>query len=251
MASPGLPELWTAQTVSQFGSQVSGLAIPLVAIVLLHATPFEVALLGVVEFLPFVLISLPAGVWVDRMRRRPILIVGDAGRAFVLATIPVAYVAGVLTIYQLYAVGFVTGVLTVFFDVAYQSYLPALVDRDQLVEGNAKLEISRSAAQLAGPGVAGVLIGLLSAPIAVVADALSFVGSAAFVLLIQRHEPAPEAHRSADGEAIGMRRQVAEGLRYVLANQNLRHIAASTGIGNLFNNVFFAVLSCTSFGTSG
>ena len=141
-----------AETISQLGTQVSALAIPFVAIDILEASTFQVALLGVVDFLPFLLIGLPAGVWVDRLRRRPVMIAGDLGRAVALATIPIAFLLGVLTIVQLYVVGFVVGVLTVFFDVAYQSYLPSLVARDQLQEGNAKLEISRAGAQVVGPG---------------------------------------------------------------------------------------------------
>ena len=130
---------------------------------ILQASTFEIALLNVVEFLPFLLIGLPAGVWVDRLRRRPILIAGDLGRAARPRDDPARLrSSGVLTIFQLYVVGFVVGVLTVFFDVAYQSYLPSLVERDQLQEGNAKLEISRAGAQVVGPGLAGVLIGLLA-----------------------------------------------------------------------------------------
>src|SRR6478672_6492425 len=121
--------LWIAETISQFGTQVSLLAVPLVAIVLLDANPFQVALLGTIEFLPFILFSLPAGAWVDRLRRRPILIAGDVGRALMLASIPVAFQLGVLTVEQLYVVGFVNGVLTVFFDVSYMSYLPSLLER--------------------------------------------------------------------------------------------------------------------------
>ncbi|HET7677548.1 MAG TPA: MFS transporter, partial [Candidatus Limnocylindrales bacterium] len=123
-------KLWAAETVSQVGSQVSMLALPLVAIVVLEASAFEVALLGTIEFLPFILISLPAGVWVDRLRRRPILIIGDLVRGAMLISIPLAHLAGVLSIWQLYVVGFVNGVATVFFDVAYQAYLPSLVERD-------------------------------------------------------------------------------------------------------------------------
>ncbi|HZC32412.1 MAG TPA: MFS transporter, partial [Candidatus Bathyarchaeia archaeon] len=167
--------LWTAETISQFGTQVSLLALPLVAVTLLSATPFEVALLGTIEFLPFVLFSLPTGAWVDRLRRRPILIIGDLGRAAILSTIPIAYVLGVLTIWQMYVVGFVAGTLTVFFDVAYQSYLPSLVERDQLVDGNGKLEVSRTIAQTAGPAIGGGLIGLVTAPFAIIADAVSFL----------------------------------------------------------------------------
>ena len=150
--------LWIAETISQFGTQVSLLAVPLVAIVLLDANPFQVALLGTIEFLPFILFSLPAGAWVDRLRRRPILIIGDVGRAISLASIPVAWQLGVLTVEQLYVVGFVNGVLTVFFDVSYMSYLPSLLERDQILEGNSKLEISRTVAQTAGPALGGGLI---------------------------------------------------------------------------------------------
>ena len=158
-------KLWTAETISQFGTQVSLLAIPLIAVTLLDATPFEVALLGTIEFLPFILFSLPAGAWVDRLRRRPILIAGDIGRAAMLVSIPIAFAFDALTIWQLYVVGFVNGTLTVFFDVAYQSYLPSLVERDQLVEGNSKLEITRSLAQTAGPALGGGLIGVLTGPV--------------------------------------------------------------------------------------
>ncbi|HEV2005066.1 MAG TPA: MFS transporter, partial [Candidatus Limnocylindrales bacterium] len=165
-------KLWTAETISVFGSQVSALAIPLTAALILKVEPFAFALLGTIEFLPFILFTLPAGAWVDRLQRRPILISGDLGRALALATIPAAYFLGVLSIWQLYVVGFVTGTLTVFFDVANQSYLPSIVERDELVEGNSKLQISQSAAQIAGPGIAGYLVGIVTAPIAILLDSL-------------------------------------------------------------------------------
>ena len=240
---PDFLKLWTAESVSQVGTQVTQLALPLAAIVVLEATPFEVALLGTVAFLPFILLGLPAGVWVDRLRRRPILIAGDLGRAAMLASIPVAYVAGVLTIWQLYVVAFVVGSLTVFFDVAYQSYLPSLVDREDLVEGNAKLEISRSGAALVGPSIAGVLIELLKAPLAILVDAISYVGSALFIFLIRRHEPEPvHPDVAAGGERPGMREDIAQGLRYVVGHRYLRWIALSTGTSNFFNQLVFALL---------
>src|ERR1041385_2574493 len=145
-------KLWTGQTISEFGSQVSQLAIPWVALVTLHASAFEVAALGTVEFLPFVLFTLPAGVWVDRVRRKTVLIVGDLGRAVLLTSVPLAYLTHHLTLAQLYVVGFRVGIHTVFFDVASQSYLPEIVDRDALIEGNSKLNVTSSGAQLAGPG---------------------------------------------------------------------------------------------------
>ena len=237
---PDFLKLWSAETISQVGSQVGGLALPFVAIVTLDVSAFEVALLGVFEFAPFILVSLPAGVWVDRLPRRPILIVGDLGRAALLATIPVAYAFDALTIWQLYVVGFLFGVFTVFFDVAYQSYLPSLVSRDQLVDGNSKLEISRSGAQLAGPALAGVLVQALTAPVAVLIDAISFVASGAFVLRIRTRENAPERENSRSPFA-GMKGELSEGLRYVLGHRYLRWIAASTATFNFFSNVMFAI----------
>jgi len=229
-------KLWSGQTISLFGTQVSQLAIPLAAILVLGASAFEVAVLGMVEFLPFLLFALPAGVWVDRLRRKPILVLADLGRAAALASIPLAYAVDALTIWQLYTVGFVTGTLTVFFDVSYQSYLPSLVERDQLVEGNSKLEVSRSGAQLAGPAVAGALIDAITAPYAILVDAFSFLASAAFVFRIRRREPdvEPTAHPS-------MRRELSEGLRYLLGHQYWRPIAATVAIANFFNNVAFSI----------
>ncbi|MEO7664520.1 MAG: MFS transporter, partial [Candidatus Limnocylindrales bacterium] len=200
-------------------------------------------LLATIEFLPFILLSLPAGVWVDRLPRRPILIVGDIGRAIALLSIPIAFALGNLTILQLYVVGFVNGCLTVFFDVAYQSYLPSVVERDQLVEGNSKLEITRSASQIAGPGLAGILIGVLRAPFAIVLDALSFLVSAAFVFWIRRPEPPIEPHdEAADGPKPSMRDEIAVGLRYVVGHRWLRSIAATTGTSNFFGNVAGSIL---------
>jgi MFS family permease len=228
--------LWAAQTISQFGSQVSLIALPLVAIVALNASALEVALLGAVEMLPFLLIALPAGVWVDRLPRRPILVIGDLGRAVALASIPAAWAADTLTIWQLYVVGFVVGVFTVFFDVAYQSYLPSLVERGQLVEGNAKLEVSRSAAQLAGPGAGGVLVGSLGGPYAILVDTLSFVWSGLLVGRIRRYE-APHVPQ----EQPNMRRELMEGLRYLFGDPRWRAIAIYVASANFFSSLMFSI----------
>jgi MFS family permease len=233
-------KLWTAETISQLGTQVTLLGLPLIAILLMKANAFEVGLLATVEFLPFILFGLPAGAWVDRLRRRPILIVGDLGRALSLGSIPIVYELGHLTLLQLYSVAFVTGVLTVFFDVSYQAYLPSLVDRARLVDGNAKLEGSRATAQLAGPGIAGALIQWIGAPLAIVADAVSYLGSASFIFLIRRTEP-PIPRHGPEGKP-RIRSEIAQGLRYVLRNPLLRAIAACTGTSNLFSNLGFAVL---------
>jgi MFS family permease len=233
--------LWTAETISQLGSQVSLLALPLVAITLLHATTFEVGALTAVEFAPFLLFGLPAGAIVDRLRRRPVLVFCDVGRAIALATVPIAYAFDVLTYPQLLAVVFTTGSLTVFFDVAYQSILPALVERDQLADGNAKLEISRSAAQLAGPGLGGLLVQWVRAAAAVTADAISFLLSAFFIFGIRAEEAPVERAEETSGRLRSLGREIKEGLHYVLGHRVLRLIAGSTATANLFGSTSVAV----------
>ena len=235
-------KLWSAETVSQFGTQVSQLALPLAAVLVLDASAFQVAALGTVEFLPFILFTLPAGVWVDRLPRRPILIAGDLGRAALLATIPIAYLMDALTLGQLYVVGFLVGVCTVFFDVAYQSYLPALVERDYIIEGNSKLEISRSSAQIGGPGFGGVLVQIFTAPYAILVDAASFLGSGIFILQIQKQEPRPEPARDEKGEKPSLWTELKEGLRFVLGNPNLRAQAGCTATSNFFSQFTFAII---------
>ena len=236
-------KLWSAETISQFGSQITGLALPLVAIITLDVSAFQVSALYVIEFAPFLLISLPAGVWVDRLPRRPILILGDLGRAALLATIPIAYALDALTIWQLYAVGFFVGICTVFFDVAYQSYLPSLVDRTALVEGNSKLEISRSAAQLSGPAAAGVLVQALKAPYAILLDALSFLASGLFVLGIRKREEKVPTRAERKESKTSMRAELREGLGWVLGNPYLRTISMSTATFNFFGSMMQAILA--------
>ena len=222
--------LWFGDTISQVGTQVTGIALPLVAVTTLHATTFQVGLLTACEFAAFLLVGLPAGAWVDRVRRRPVMIGTDLLRALLLGSLPVAAAAGVLTLYQLYAVALVHGICTVFFDVAYQSYLPSLVTRDELVEGNAKLQASQSVAQVGGPAFGGLLVGAFTAPYALVADAVSFVVSAGSIRRIGAAEPAPDRP-----EVPNLRREIGEGLRFVLRHPILRMIAGCTGTFNLFS----------------
>jgi MFS family permease len=229
-------QLFVADTVSQLGTQVSLLALPLVAVLALQASSFEVGVLAACDTLAFLLVGLPAGAWVDRLRRRQVLIAGDLGRAVLLGSVPLAWWAGRLTIVQLFVVAVLTGVCTVFFDVAYQSYLPHLVGRDHLVEGNAKLEVVRATNQIAGPTVAGLLIQWLTAPFAVAVDAVSYLGSALFVGRIRRREPKPER-----GPDAHLGREIMEGLRFVLGNRMLRSIAACTGSSNLFSGISYAM----------
>lgn len=228
---------WAAQAVSAVGSQVTLLALPLIAALTLKASPFQVGVLAATETAPFLLIGLFAGVWVDRRRRRPILIAADLARAALLATIPLASVMGVLGMGLLYAVALLTGTLTLFFDVAFLSYLPALVGRDGLIEGNSKLQVSSSTAQVAGPGLAGWLIGIAGAPFAVTIDAVSFLVSGLLVTRIGTPEPAPKS--VADEPHVW--REIGEGLRTVRRDATLRALAACSATTSVFAWVFFAV----------
>jgi MFS family permease len=247
-------KLWTAATISLFGTQVSLIAIPVIAVLLLDAPPYQVALLGTVEFLPFLLFTLPAGAWVDRLPRRLILVAGDFGRAVSLLTIPIAYELGGLTIWQLYVVGFVNGLMTVFFDVADQSFLPAILEPEDLIEGNSKLQISGSAAQVLGQPLGGGLVGLLGAPIAILFDAISFVLSGGLIFWIRKQEPkrAADAGRTdLTGPVASLRAEIGEGLRYVLDHPYLRYIAASTGLSNLFSNIAYATFAVFTYRVLG
>jgi MFS family permease len=218
--------LFLAHTISEIGSEVTLLAVPIVAIVVLDATPFEVAILGAVQFAAFTLFALPAGAIVDRLPRRRILVVGDLGRALVLLVIPAAAGLHVLSIGLLAVVAFAAAVLTVFFEIGDQSILPGLVERDRLTEANSRLSIATSAAQVLGPGIGGWLIGLLSAPVAIVVDALTFLGSAAFLVGIRGR--ALERPREPTLRRPSIRDEVAEGLRFYRRTPLL--LAGSAGI---------------------
>ena len=216
--------LWAGQTISELGSQVTLVALPLTAILVLHASAFAVALLTTFEYLPFLVFGVLAGVWVDRLRYRHVLIFTDVARSAVLGSIPVADAFGVLSIAQLYVVAFVTGSLTVFFSVAYHAYLPTLVERELLVLGNTRLETTRSIAQTAGPAAGGGLVSLLSAPIAVAADAMSF-GISALLLVAIRTKDAPTPEVSARR----LRAELREGVAFLWRQPILR--------ANLFSSV--------------
>lgn len=228
--------LWMAQSISLVGTQVTLLAFPLVALLLLDATPLQVSLLAAVEFTPVLLLGLPAGAWVDRLPRRPILVITEAARAIALIIVPVAYVMDALTLPLLYAVAFVIGLGTLFYDVAQLSYLPSLVDEDQLADANGQLEMSRSVAQLAGPSAGGLLVQLMSAPIALVVDAITYAVSTVFLMRIRGAEVAPPEPI----EPVGLRREIAEGLRFVLRHPVLRPLIVCAAAAEL---AFAAVLA--------
>ena len=229
--------LWGGETISHFGSAISAIALPLVAVTTLAVTPFQMGILTSAETAAFLLVGLPAGAWLDRMRRRPVMLAADVARGVLLASIPLAWWAGMLSYEQLLVVALATGVATVFFDVAYQSYLPSLVGREVLIEGNSKLESTRSLAQVTGPAVGGGLVQLLGATMAVLVDAVSYLVSAVALAAVRTHEPQP-----APAEHPRLRSQIAEGLQFVLRHRLLRAIAACTGSFNLFNGVQMAVI---------
>lgn len=228
--------LLSGAATAQTGSQVTLVALPLVAVVVLDATPFEVGLLTAAETAAFLLVGLPAGAWLDRMRKLPVLIRADVVRCLAVGSIPSAAAFGVLTMAQLYLVALVTGVATVFFDVAHQSFLPSVLPREQLVGGNGAIETVRSSAQIVGPGLGGGLVQLLGAPLAIVADACGYLASALLLVRIRVEEPRPEPEPGRS-----LRAEVAEGVRFVLGHPLLRAIATATAVSNLFAAVLAAV----------
>jgi MFS family permease len=237
---PDFRKLWAGETVSLLGSEVTELALPLVAVLALHAGAGQMGLLAAARFAPFLLVTLPAGVWVDRRRRRPVLVGANLGRCLLVALVPVLAGLEVLRIQHLYGIAFAIGVLTVLFDVAYQSYLPSLVDRDQLVEGNSKLQASASVARVGGPGLGGLLVQLAGAPRALLLDAASFAVSMATLLAIRHRESGPAG--DAGRPRAGLRREIGEGLAVTYRNPVLRSMAGLAATYNLFSQVIEALL---------
>jgi MFS family permease len=236
---PEFRKLWAGQTISSFGSQVTGFALPLTAILLLGATPGQMGLLAALQYAPFLLVTLIAGAWVDRLPRRNILIVADLGRALLLGSIPAAALLGVLSLGHLYVVAFLAGVLTVCFNVADQAFLPTLLRREELIEGNSKLAASRAVAQVAGPGLGGWLVQVLTAPMAIALDAASFLGSALCLGLIRARPTEDSGPRNG---RTGLRGEVAEGLRLVLSHPLLRPIAGAGATHACFTYVMLALV---------
>lgn len=227
---------WLGQTASMFGSRIGVIAVPLTALYVLHASVSQMGLLAAAGSLPVFLVGLIAGVWADRVRRRPLMIAADVGRALLLATVPIAYLFGVLSLAQLLIVIFGVGLLSAFFDAAYGAFLPSVVPRGMLVRANSALEGGDSVAQIAGPGLGGTLVTLFGAPMAMAADALSFVVSVGSLLLMRPIEtnPSPENRES-------FRSELVEGLRVVLDDPILRALAAVTALFNLFDSLLMAL----------
>ena len=250
--------LWTGQSVSEIGSAITQLALPLTAVVVLRASTFQVGLLTSAATAAFALIALPAGALVDRWVKRPLMIWCDVARMLIIGSVPLAAALHVLTLGQLYAVAVTAGVCTVFFDVAYQSYLPVVVTREQLVDGNGKLGATQSFAQVAGPGLGGGLVGLVGAASAMAFDAISYAVSVVSLLLIRDREVTPPkggraglggtASPHEQGESGGdrlpgttLRAEIGEGLSFVLRHPILRKITACTGTANLFASMGMAL----------
>lgn len=223
--------LWSGQTVSEIGSAVTFVALPLIAVVMLHATTFQVGLLTAAGTVSFLLVALPAGLIVDRVAKRRLMIGCDLARMLILGSVVVSAALGVLTLVQLFLVALLAGLATVFFDVAYQSYLPTLVEREQLHDGNGKLGATQAFAQVCGPGVGGALFGAVKA-LAIAIDTASYAVSAATLLAIRGREPRPDP--SSRASAPGLRSEILAGLRFVFRHRVLRKIAACTGTANLF-----------------
>lgn len=231
----GFARLFAANAAAQLGEQVSLIAIPLAALYVLKASALGVALLRSFAVLPFLLFSLPAGVWVDRLRRRPLMILADFGRAAAVVSIPIAYWLGHLSMAQLYLVAGVHGFLSVIFDLSYLSFLPTLVGRDRLGEANEKLLGMQSAAGLAGPTLGGGLVSAIGAPVAVLAEAVGFLVSGASVLAIRGREERPQPTQTR------ARAELAEGLCYVFSQPYLRTLTIWISAGNLFTSALFAL----------
>jgi MFS family permease len=224
---------WNGQAVSQLGDQVALIALPLAAVLALDAGPAEMGYLATAALVPNLLFSLHSGAWVDRHgRRRQTMIAADVGRALLTASVPVAYGLDVLTMRQLYVVAFLTGSLSVLFSVSYSTLFTAIVPRERYVEANSLVHGSRALSFVAGPSIGGFLVQIFSAPLALVADAASFVGSAVFLSRLRTVEPPTEQPG---------RGQLAAGARFIWRNRSLRASLASTAWINLFNFGFFAL----------
>jgi MFS family permease len=234
---PQFLRLWAGQTISVFGDQITLLALPLAAVLTLDASPFQMGLLTMVGWLPHLLFSLNAGVWIDRRgKRRQTMIAADLGRALVLASVPLAYAFDALTMAQLLVVAFAVGTLSVFFDLSWSSVFVSIVDREDFVDANSKLFQSRALSFVAGPSLAGFLVQLFRAPMAILLDALSFLGSAFFLSRIRATEAPPDHDPS-----IPFRTRLAVGFRFIFASEPFRASLGSFATINFFNLMFGAL----------
>jgi MFS family permease len=230
-------KLWSALSVSLLGSEITRLALPLFAATVLHSSPFQMGILVAASQVPFLLCSMPAGIVADRMRRRPILVAMDVGSAIFLLTIPLTVPFGGPYFLQLCVVAFGIGTFTVFSEVAHYAYVPSLVGRDQLTAVNSRLQVSYSVTESAGPGVAGVLVQTITAPFAVLVDAVSFVVSAFLLRSIKKVEELPNAA----GEPVSIIRALTDGVRILMRDRLLRPIIITGLFVAIFENGILAL----------
>lgn len=234
---PAFVRLWTAQTISLFGDQVTLLALPLAAVLLLGAGPTQMGLLTAAGWAPHLVLSLVAGTWIDQQhRRRRIMIAADIARAGILATIPLAYLFDVLTLGQLYLVAFMAGVGAVFFDQTWSGFFVTVVPRRLFVLAQSRLSTSRAVSQVGGPSLAGTLVSLVGAPAAIAVDAASFIASAFFVRSIRIEEPLPPAP---DGSTFWSRTK--EGFTFIFGHPLIRAMVLCVTVINFFNLMFTAI----------
>jgi MFS family permease len=242
-------KFWTGDTIAQFTGQISGLALPTVAILTLQVTGFQLGVLNALGFIAFPVLGLFVGVWMDRVRRKPVMIMASMVQVVTLASVPAAFIFGVLGLYQLYLVSLIMGTTTLFFDVAYQSYLPSLVNKEDVVEGNQKLQTSASASTVIGPSVASGMMQLIGAALSVFIDAVGTLAAAFTLIFIRKPEPKPE-HSSAD-EQRHFFAEMKEGVRVVTGNKLLWTQAGCTGTSNLGTNMFAVAILLYAFRTLG
>jgi predicted MFS family arabinose efflux permease len=230
-------KLWAGETISVFGTLIGKVALPFTAILVLDAGAFEVGLLVAMDILPGLIFGLFAGVWVDRLRRRPLMIAADIGSFVLLITVPVAYAFDVLTMGQLFVVAFGAGACHILFDVSYHTYLPSLVKREHILEANSKMAATWSVAEVGGFGLGGLLVQALTAPFAILFDAVSFLVSAVFIGAIDKEEQAPEPPK----EGTSVWQEIREGGRVLVQNPVLRAMAGSNVVMDFSMRVLGAV----------
>ena len=235
--------LWFGQTISSFGSYITSLGLPMIALFLLHATAVQIGVLTALSALPGLLVGLFIGVWVDRLPRRPVMVVADLGRVVLLGLIPLATVLGWLNLSWCYLIALLAGLLTVCFEVASLSFLPSLLPTEELAVGNSRLALSSSLAEIAGPPLAGLLVQLLTAPLALLLDALSFLVSACCIGWIRVPEP-PHRTESAQPQ---LWREMVEGLSVLWHNRILRALAAYICTHNFFGGAYAALYLLYTF----
>ncbi|MEV5508253.1 MFS transporter [Streptomyces orinoci] len=239
--SPDFRTLFTATVLSQLGTNAGYVAVPLIAVSTLDASPGQVGLLATLSTAAFLLVGLPAGAWVDRMRQRRLLIAADLTRAVLFASVPVASALGVLSLGQLFVVVLLAGCATVFFDVGSQSVLPQLVGRDGLIRANSAVVTLQAAGNVTGRGAGGALVQLLTAPTAVAGTAVLHLASALRLIGI-RHDPLPGPGPRAGQRPVRLSTQIAEGLRHVLGSSELRALAFSASLTNLGSQIINTLL---------